>query len=71
MIKTDQELNATLARIARFQQQVIAVRETATSLENYRGSTVGYLAEIDRMTLEVREYLWSPPTNASGKLVMA
>ena len=36
MIESDQELNATLARIARCQQQVIAVRETATSPENYR-----------------------------------
>src|SRR4051794_30545105 len=61
MIMSNDELKATMERIARFQQQVIAARETATATENYRTSAGEYLAEIDRMNLEVREYLWAPP----------
>ncbi|MGI8605155.1 MAG: hypothetical protein ACR2OZ_19455 [Verrucomicrobiales bacterium] len=61
MINSDKELQTTMERIARFQQQVMKVRETATSPENYRASAAGFLAEIDRMMLEVREYLWQPP----------
>ena len=51
MIQNIQELEATLARIRRFQKQV------ETNLLNYRLSVSGFLAEIDRMNLEVREYL--------------
>ena len=29
--------------------------------ENYRMSAAGFLAEIDRMNLEIRDYLWSLP----------
>jgi len=71
MISSTEELNTTMQRIARFQQQVIAVRAVATSPENYRASVGGYLAEIDRMMLEVRDYLWAPPAKASGELVTA
>ena len=69
MIKSNEELKTTMERIARFQQQVIAVRAAATSPEeNYRASAGGYLAEIDRMLLEVRDDLWAPPANLSGEL---
>jgi hypothetical protein len=71
MIKSNEELKTTMERIARFQQQVIAVRDVATSAENYRASAGGYLAEIDRMMLEVRDYLWAPPAKASGALATA
>ena len=71
MIKSKAELTTTMERIARFQQQVMAVRDAATSPENYRASAGGYLAEIDRMMLEVRDYLWTPPAKASGELATA
>lgn len=71
MIKSADELKATMERIARFQQQVLAVRAVATAPENYRAAAGGYLAEIDRMMLEVRDYLWAPPAKASGELATA
>ena len=71
MIKSKAELTTTMERIARFQQQVMAVRDVATSPENYRASAGGYLAELDRMMLEVRDYLWAPPAKASGALATA
>jgi hypothetical protein len=57
MIANDQELTVTLQRIARFQQQVAHLRRVETNPANYHGSVSGFLAEIDRMQLEVREYL--------------
>jgi hypothetical protein len=57
MLKNDQELEATLERIRYFQQQVEKLRQTETNPQNYRLSAGGYLAEIDRMNLQVREYL--------------
>ena len=71
MIKSAEELKTTMERIARFQQQVMAVRAVATSPENYQASAAGYLAEIDRMMLDVRDYLWTPPAKASGELATA
>jgi hypothetical protein len=57
MITNDQELEATLDRIRHFQGQVRLLRETETNPTNFRLSSSGFLAEIDRMQLEVREYL--------------
>jgi len=57
MLKNDQELAVTIERIRHFQQQVEKLREAETNPQNYRLSAGGYLAEIDRMNLEVREYL--------------
>ncbi len=57
MIANDRELNVTLDRIAKFQRQVSQLRHVETDPENYRASVSGFLAEIDRMQLEVREYL--------------
>ncbi len=57
MIANDQELNVTLERIAKFQRQIAHLRNVETNPENYHGSASGFLAEIDRMQLEVREYL--------------
>ncbi|MCC7485987.1 MAG: hypothetical protein IT529_13525 [Burkholderiales bacterium] len=56
MITSDHELGMTLDRIARFQNQVAHLRNTETNPVNYRAAVSGYLAEIDRMQLEVREY---------------
>jgi len=62
MIRNDQELEATKQRISYFQQQVETLRQVETNPQNYRLSAGGYLAEIDRMHLEVREYLSLHPS---------
>ena len=62
MIENDQELDATLERIRQFQAQLRHLRKTETNPTNYRLSSSGFIAEIDRMQLEVREYLSLPPS---------
>lgn len=62
MIQNNLELEATLERLHYFQQQLAKLRETETNLQNYRLSSGGYLSEIDRMNLEVREYLSFHPS---------
>lgn len=62
MIQNDQELEATKERIRYFQKQVEKLRQVETNPQNYRLSAGGYLAEIDRMNLEVREYLSLHPS---------
>ena len=57
MIANDQEMETTLDRIRRFQSQLAHLRKMETNPVNYRLSASGFLAEIDRMQLEVREYL--------------
>ena len=66
MIANDQELQTTLERIAWFQQQVTQLRRTETNPVNYRGAVSGFLAEMDRMQLEVREYLSFLPPQEVG-----
>ena len=61
MIRNDQELEAMLERLRSFHQQVEKLRQVETNPENYRLSAGGYLAEIDRMNLEVREYFTLHP----------
>ncbi len=68
MIKNDPELEATLERVRYFQQQVERLRKVETNPQNYRLSAGGYLAEIDRMNLEVREYLWLHPTEVEVRV---
>jgi len=60
MIKTDRQLQVTLERIRHFQAQLLHLRKTETDPTNFRMSASGFLAEIDRMQLEVREYLSVP-----------
>jgi hypothetical protein len=57
MIANDEELKITLQRIAQFQAQVAHLRTVESNPDNYRAAVSGFLAEIDRMQLEVREYL--------------
>ncbi len=57
MITNDNELQTTLERIERFQNQVTHLRQSETNPDNYHASVSGFIAEIDRMQLEVREYL--------------
>ena len=65
MIANDQELNVTLDRIAKFQAQVGHLRRVESRPENYHAAASGFLAEIDRMQLDVREYLCLHPTELS------
>ncbi len=65
MIANDQQLQTTLERISWFQQQIVHLRKTETNPTNFRASASGFLADIDRMQLEVREYLSSLPTEAA------
>ena len=69
MISNDQELQVTLERIAYFQRQVRHLRRVETNPANYRLSVKGYLAELDRMNLEVRDYLWLHPGEISDVAV--
>jgi hypothetical protein len=57
MIANDQEFRTTLERIKKFQDQVAHLRRVETNPQNYHASVSGYLSELDRMQLEVREYL--------------
>lgn len=64
MIRSEQELRATLDRIAWMQNQIAHLRRVETIPGNYHASTSGFLAEIDRMQLEVREFLATHPAEA-------
>lgn len=66
MIADDQQLQVTLDRIAWFQQQVVALRRTEANPANYRAASAGFLAEIDRMQREAREYLSLHPAEVVG-----
>jgi hypothetical protein len=66
MIANDQELEATLERIGRFQTQLRHLRKVEANPANYRLSASGFLAEIDRMQLDVREYLATHPAELAG-----
>ena len=66
MIANDKELKVTLQRIARFQEQVAHLRRAEANPENYHGAVLGFLAEIDRMQLEVREYLSILPAEVAS-----
>ncbi len=56
MIQNDLELQGTQERIAKFESWVAQFRVT-TAPENYAAMAGAYLAEIDKMHAEVREYL--------------
>lgn len=63
MIGNDDELNVTLERIARLQQQVVYARKTESNPINYQVAASGFLAEVDRMQVEVKEYLMCHPSD--------
>ena len=66
MISNDHELEVTQERIRQFERQAAAIRKTETNPENYHLSVSGFLAEIDRMNLEIRDYLTSMPAELSS-----
>ena len=64
MIQNDEELETTLERIRQLQNQLAHLRKVETNPVNHRLSASGFLAEVDRMQLEVREYLSLPAIKA-------
>ncbi|QDU24074.1 hypothetical protein [Urbifossiella limnaea] len=66
MIADDRELTVTQDRITRLQQQVAHLRRTVANPANYRAAAAGFLAEIDRMQREVREFLSLHPSELAG-----
>ena len=65
VIHNDQEPRITRERIARFEDQLAHLRQVETNPANYHASASGFLAEIGRMQLEVREYLSLHPAEAA------
>ena len=66
MITTDQELQTTQDRIVWFQNQLAQLRRMETNPRNFHASASGFIAEIDRMQLDVREYLSAHPSELVG-----
>jgi hypothetical protein len=66
MIQTQREYETTLERVALFQKQIEQLRKSEANPHNYRLAAGGYLSELDRMLLEIREYLWSHPAELTG-----
>ncbi|MBC7798398.1 MAG: hypothetical protein H7Z37_16130 [Pyrinomonadaceae bacterium] len=62
MIQNEIELEVTRERINHFWKIVDSIRKTEKNLENYQDSVGGFLAEIDKMNREVREYLSIHPS---------
>jgi hypothetical protein len=56
MMRSETELQATQERIALFETVLAEARKTY-SASNYQAMAEGYLAEIDKMQAEIREYL--------------
>jgi hypothetical protein len=69
MIRNEKEYQVTLERIANFQRQVTKLREVEENPDNYRASVSGYLAELDRMNLAIRDYLWLHPSEINRPTV--
>ncbi len=61
MIANDNEFQVTCDRTRFFQTQLALMRQMEADPANYHASASGFLAEIDRMQLEVREHLGVHP----------
>jgi hypothetical protein len=66
MIVSDRELETTLKRVASMQAQLAHLRKVETNSVNFHASASGFIAEIDRMQLEVREYLSTHPSELAS-----
>ena len=61
MIAKDRELEATMSRSGWFHNQLALLRRSEQSVTNYHASASGFLAEVGRMQLEVRDYFLVHP----------
>lgn len=59
MITNERELQVTRERIARFQEWLLQIRQTARP-EEFEAVASGYRLEIERMQAEVLDYLLRP-----------
>jgi hypothetical protein len=66
MITDDREFAATTDRIRWFQQQVAHLRRSEPNPTNFHAAVAGFLAEIDRMQRDVREFLSLHPAELAG-----
>lgn len=66
MIANDSELEANQERIRRFHAQIAHLRKVEVNPLAYRLTAAGFLAEVDRMQLEVRDYLAVHPSKLVG-----
>jgi hypothetical protein len=66
MIRNDTELDTTMKRIEWFHQQLAHLRNTETNPANFHAAASSFIAEIDRMQLEVREYLSLHPSELNA-----
>ena len=66
MIENDTQFQVTHDRIKRLQDQIAHLRNTETNASNYHASVSGFIAEMDRMQLEVREYLTVHPNEVAA-----
>jgi hypothetical protein len=66
MIQNDVELQVTLERIDRFHKQVAHFRKVVEDPIGYRLMAGAWLAEIDQMNQEVREYLLKHPSEVKA-----
>ena len=65
MIENDTELQVTRDRIKRLQDQIAHLRRTESNAANFHASVSGFIAEMDRMHLEIREYLMVHPNEVT------
>ena len=65
MIANDQVMHVTLDRVAGFSRQLAHMRRAEPNPANYRAAASGFLAEIERMQREVREYLSLHPAEVA------
>ena len=61
MITDDKQLKVTMGGISRFQAQLAHLRISEPNAANFHAAASGFLAEMDRMQGEVREYLSTHP----------
>lgn len=66
MIADNHQLALTLERIGWFQKQVTHLRDSEPNPHNYHAAVSGFLAEIDRMQRDVREYLSLHPSELTA-----
>ena len=66
MINNDSDLQVTMERIDHFQKQIAHLRKVEKNPDNYHTAVSGFIAEVDRMQLEVREYLSLHPAEVKA-----
>lgn len=62
MIRDEHQLTVTLDRIAWMQKQIAQLRRTEQNAVNYHAAAAGFLREIDRMQIDVRDFLSRHPS---------